>query len=127
MIYLTLPELMHVGQRVLGGEVPVRDHGLLDSALSRPKATVLGADAYSTLEEKAAALLHSIVRNHALLDGNKRLGLAATIAFLGMNGRRLTLTNSEAYSLVMAVSTGELDETAPIAAQIRRGSEAWRR
>ncbi|MBX3098939.1 MAG: type II toxin-antitoxin system death-on-curing family toxin [Salinibacterium sp.] len=118
---------MHVGQRVLGGEVPVRDHGLLESALSRPKATVLGADAYSTLEEKAAALLHSIVRNHALLDGNKRLGLAATIAFLGMNGRRLTLTNSEAYALVMAVSTGELDETAPIAVQIRRGSEVWRR
>lgn len=127
MIYLTLPELLHIGQRVLGGEVPVRDHGLLESALARPKATVLGADAYPTLDEKAAALLHSVVRNQALLDGNKRLGLAAVIAFLGMNGRRLTLTNADAYDLVIAVSTGKLDDVAEIADAIRRGSEAQRR
>lgn len=115
MIYLTLPELLHVGQRTLGGEVPVRDYGLLESALARPRATAFGSDAYTTLEGKAAALLHSLVRNHALLDGNKRLGLGATIAFLGMNGRRLTLTNDEAYDLVIAVSTGEMDDVADIA------------
>ena len=122
MIYLTLAELLHVAERTLGGNVGVRDHGLLQSALARPQATVFGDDAYPELEEKAAALLHSLARNHALVDGNKRLALAGTIAFLGVNGRRLTLTNDEAYDLVMAIATGGLDEVTEIAARIRDGS-----
>lgn len=125
MIYLTLAELIHVAERVLGSEVPVRDPGLLQSALARPQATAFGADAYATLEEKAAALLHSLARNHALVDGNKRLPLAGTIAFLGVNGRRLTLTNDQAYELVMTVSAGELDEIAEIASRIRGASQDW--
>ena len=127
MIYLTLAELMHVARRVVGDDLVVRDAGLLESAVARPMATYAGEDVYLTLEEKAAALLHSVVRNHALMDGNKRLGLAATLAFLGMNGRRLTFSNDEAYDLVIAVSTGALDEVAPIAREIRRGSEPRRR
>ncbi|MCY7287799.1 MAG: type II toxin-antitoxin system death-on-curing family toxin [Cryobacterium sp.] len=123
MIYLTLAELLHVAERTLGGEVPVRDHGLLQSALARPQASAFGSDAYPTLEEKAAALLHSLARNHALVDGNKRLALAATIAFLGINGRRLTLTNDEAYHLVMEVATGQLHEVAELGGTIRDGSE----
>jgi death-on-curing protein len=123
VIYLTLPELIHVAERTLGPDVPVRDFGLLESALARPQATVFGDDAYTTLDDKAAALLHSLARNHALVDGNKRLALAATLAFLGLNGRRLTLTNDEAYDLVMAVAAGELDEVSSIAPRIRRGSE----
>ena len=118
MIYLTLEELLHVAERTLG-EVLVRDHGLLESALARPQTTVFGDDAYPTVEEKAAALLHSIARNHALVDGNKRLALAGTIAFLGMNGWRLTLSNNEAYDLVMAVATSELDEVAKIGSMLR--------
>ena len=121
MIYLTLPELLHVAERTLGPEVPVRDHGLLESALARPRATAFGVDAYDTLEEKAAALLHSLARNHALVDGNKRLALAATIAFLGLNGYRLTLTNDEAYTLVIEVASGQLDDVADIAHRIRAG------
>lgn len=123
MIYLTLPELLHVAERTLGGEAPVRDHGLLQSALARPQASALGRDAYPTLEEKAAALLHSLARNHALVDGNKRLALAATIAFLGINGRRLTLTNDEAYHLVMKVAAGQLHDVAEIAGRIKNGSK----
>ena len=88
----------------------VRDHGLLESALGRPQATAFGEDAYPSIHEKAAALLHSLARNHALVDGNKRLALAATIAFYGINGLRLTLSNDEAYDLVMSVATGELDD-----------------
>ena len=122
MIYLTLPELLHVAERTLGPEVPVRDHGLLESALARPRATVFGSDAYPRLEEKAAALLHSLARNHALVDGNKRLALAGTIAFLGVNGRRLTLTNDEAYTLIVEVASGQLDDVADIAARLREGS-----
>ncbi len=123
MTFLTLTELLHVAERTLDGEVPVRDHGLLQSALARPQASAFGSDAYPTLEEKAAALLHSLARDHALVDGNKRLTLAATIAFLGVNGRRLTLTNDEAYHLVMEVAAGQLHDVAELAATIRAGSE----
>jgi len=125
MIYLTLSELIHVAERTLASEVSVRDHGLLQSALARPQATAFGTDAYPTLEEKAAALLHSLARNHALVDGNKRLALAATIAFLGINGRRLTSTNDQVYELIMNVAAGQLNEIAGIAGRIRDGSEPW--
>ncbi len=64
----------------------------------------------------AAALLHSLARNHALIDGDKRLALAATIAFHGVNGRRLTLTNDEAYELIMNVAEAKLDSVDDIAA-----------
>jgi death on curing protein len=118
MIYLALEDLLYVAERTLG-EVLIRDHGLLESALARPQTTVFGGDAYPAVEAKAAALLHSIARNHALVDGNKRLALAGTIAFLGMNGWRLTLSNDEAYDLVMAVASGELDEVAKISPMLR--------
>jgi len=116
VIYLTLPELLHIAVRALGGEPEVRDYGLLESALARPRATAFGSDAYPGLDAKAAALLHSLTRNHALIDGNKRLALAATIAFYGINGRRLTLTNDEAYELIMSVAEGKLDSVDDIAA-----------
>lgn len=116
MIYLDLDDLLHVARRALQCEPVVRDHGLLESALSRPRASAFGHDAYETLEHKAAALLHSLARSHALVDGNKRLALAATIAFLGLNGRQLGLTNDAAYDFVIAVATGELDEVDAIAA-----------
>lgn len=125
MIYLTLPELLHVGERALGGEVPVRDHGLLESALARPQATAFGEEVYWRLEDKAAALLHSLVRNHALIDGNKWLGLSALIVFLGINGKRLTLSNDGAYELVMSVAEGHLDDVAAIAELIREGSARY--
>jgi death-on-curing protein len=126
VIYLTLPELLHVAERTLGSDVPVRDHGLLESALARPQATAFGVDAYLSLDEKAAALLHSLARNHALVDGDKRLALAATIAFLGLNGRRLTLSNDEAYVLVMDVASGRLDDVSSIAERLEAGTEARR-
>ena len=116
MIYLTLPELLHVAERTLGPDYAVRDHGLLEAALARPQATAFGKDAYPDLEAKAAALLHSIARNPALIDGNKRLALAAVIAFCGLNGRRLTLTNDAAYDLVISVASGKLNTVEEIAA-----------
>lgn len=125
MIYLTLPELLHVAQRTLGSEPQVRDIGLLESALARPRATAFGRDAYPDLDYKAAALLHSLTRNHALVDGNKRLGLAGIIAFYGVNGRRLTITNDDAYDLVMAVADGTLDSVEQIAARIADATEPW--
>jgi death-on-curing protein len=125
VIYLTLPELLHVAARTLGSEPAVRDYGLLESALARPQATAFGSDAYPSLDTKAAALLHSLARNHALIDGNKRLTLAATIAFYGLNGRRLTLTNDEAYELIMAVAEGKLDSVDDISAVLARATKPW--
>ena len=123
MIYLTYPDLPCIGQRVLGEDLQVRDAGLLESALPRPRASALGADAYRTPPEKAAALTHSLVRNHGLIDGNKRLGLAALIAFLGMNGRRLTWSNDDAYTFIVNIASGHQDEVSDIAHQIMLGSE----
>lgn len=122
MIFLDLDSLLHVGERVLGAPAEVRDYGLLESALARPQATAMGEDAYPTLHDKAAALLHSLARNHALADGNKRLALSATLAFYGLNGMRLTLTNDEAYDLVIAIADGTLNDVDPIAARLRAGT-----
>lgn len=125
MIYLTTPEMLHIADRVLNGHVDMRDPGLLEAALARPQATAYGEDAYPTLTDKAAALLQSTVNNHALIDGNKRLGLAALVAFLGMNGVRLTYNNAEAYDLVMAVATGELSEVADISRELDNHTQTW--
>jgi death on curing protein len=122
VIYLTLPELLHVADRTLGPDYSVRDYGLLEAALARPQATAFGKDAYPDLDAKAAALLHSIARNHALIDGNKRLALAAVIVFYGLNGRRLTLTNDAAYDLIISVASGQLDTVDAIAAVLQTAS-----
>jgi death-on-curing protein len=125
MLYLTLDELLHVAERTLGAAFEVRDHGLLESALARPRTAVFGRDAYPTLDDKAAALLHSVTRNHGLVDGNKRLGLAALIAFYGLNGRRLTLSNDDAYDVVMAVADGTLNDVDVIAARLAGATRPW--
>ena len=122
MIFLDLDALLHIAQRTLGSDPDVRDYGLLESALARPQATAFGEDAYADIHAKAAALLHSLVRNHALVDGNKRLALAATLAFYGMNGLRLTLTNDQAYDLVIDVAAGRLADIGEIAAMLQRGT-----
>jgi hypothetical protein len=86
----------------------------------------LRRDAYRGLDAKAAALLHSLARNQCLVDGNKRLALGALIAFYGLNGRRLTLTNDAAYDLVIAVATGQLDSVPEITALLAVATEPHR-
>lgn len=81
---------------------------------------MFGEDAYPALPERVAALLHSLARNHGLVDGNKRLALAASIAFLGLNGWRFTFSNDDAYDLVMAVAAGGLNDAASIADRVER-------
>ena len=102
--YLTLEDLLIlVGDLQVG---PVRDVGLLDSAAYRPGTTVFGTDAYPTLHHKAAVLLESLVRNHALIDGNKRLGWLAVVVFYGLNGVDLDVDDDPAYDLVIDVAVG---------------------
>ncbi len=122
MIFLDLDELLHIAERTLGAPPAIRDRGLLQAALARPQASAFGEDAYPTIHEKAAALLHSVARNHALVDGNKRLALAAVIAFYGLNGLRLKLTNEQAYWLVMRVAQGEVDDVPSIARELDEGT-----
>ena len=125
MLYLTLAELLHVAERTLDGPVEIRDVGLIESAVARPQASAFGEDAYPTLIAKAGALLHSIAKNHALVDGNKRLALAGRIAFLGLNGVRLTFSNDEAYELIMSVADGRLSEVTGIADALAADCEPW--
>jgi death on curing protein len=105
--YLSLEDLLDLVNALEAG--PVRDLGLLDSACHRPQASLLGQEAYPTLAGKAAALMHSLARNHALVDGNKRLALLATVVFLRINGCILDLTEDEAFDLIMFVAAGQLD------------------
>lgn len=124
MIYLTAEELLVVARRVVG-DLVVRDHGLVESAAARPGTQVGGTDAYPDLLTKAAALLHSLARNHALLDGNKRLALAGTIVFLGINGTRLVATNDDAYELIMDVAAGRVDDVESIRDRLSHLTETW--
>jgi death on curing protein len=105
--YLTLEDVLGLVNALSAG--PVRDLGLLDSACHRPKAGFFGQQAYPTLAGKAAALMHSLACNHALVDGNKRLALLATVVFLRVNGHRLDLTDDEAFDLTLSVAAGQLD------------------
>ncbi|AZP18175.1 death-on-curing protein [Streptomyces aquilus] len=109
MHYLTLPELLNLAMRL--GADEVRDYGLLDSASARPQSSVFGQDAYPDVWQKAAALMESLARNHALVDGNKRIAWYATWVFLHMNGHPLDagFDVDEAERFVFDVCQGALD------------------
>ncbi|MDN5860403.1 MAG: type II toxin-antitoxin system death-on-curing family toxin [Pseudonocardia sp.] len=113
--YLELDHLLKIADAAVSGGVIVRDVGLLQSALGRPAASAFGKDAYPTLHEKAAALLHSLTNNHALRDGNKRLAWAATAVFLGINGQRVVAAQDDVVDRVVAVADGSLSDVAAIA------------
>ena len=106
--YLTLEDLLEIAEGILGNVV-VRDRGLLTSAADRPRASAFGEDAYPTFAHKAAALMHSLARNHPLVDGNKRLAWGATRVFCLLNDRDLRFTVDEAEALVLAIARGELE------------------
>jgi death-on-curing protein len=104
--YLDLDDALALATRLLGDPPPLRDVGLLGSAIARPQTTVGGQDAYPTIWLKAAALLQSIVNNHALIDGNKRLGWLATAVFLELNDANVAgATNDDVYDLVITVAS----------------------
>ena len=106
--FLDLDDVIGLAQRLLGDPPPIRDVGLLGSAIARPQTTVGGDDAYPTIWSKAGALLQSIVDNHSLIDGNKRLGWLATAVFLEINNASVAAaTNDDVHDLVMAVAATE--------------------
>lgn len=115
--FLTLEDLLALTDDL--GVGPVRDVGLLDAAAHRPTTTLYGQPAYPDLWTQAAVLLESIVRNHPLIDGNKRLGWLALVVFLGLNEVDLDAPDDPAYDLVIGVAEGRIepDETAAIVAR----------
>lgn len=108
--YLDLDDLVELARILLGDNPAIRDIGLLGSAAARPQTTAFGEDAYPDLISKAAALLQSIVNNHALVDGNKRLGWLATAVFFQLNGIKVSrVSNEDVYELVIWVASSNPD------------------
>lgn len=119
--YLDLDDLLEIARVAVATDVAVGDYGLLESALARPRASVFGQDAYAELHLKAAALLHSLARNHALIDGNKRLAWTACLTFLAINGQWISAPEDDRFDFVIRVATGLEPGLDTIAAQLR----AW--
>lgn len=116
MRYVTVDELVYINEQVVTGEPihsivegkrAVRDIGLLEAAAARPMASAFGQDAYLTLGEKAAVLLHSVARNHPFADGNKRTATVAVLFMLAVNGEQVTWDDSEALSWIIAIAEGK--------------------
>ena len=103
-----MEDLLEIAAGVMD-RAAIRDVGLLAAAAGRPQVTVFGDDAYPMCTDTAAALLHSLVRNHALVDGNKRLAWSATRVFCLLNGHDLTYTIDEAEHLMLSAASGQLD------------------
>lgn len=114
---LALIDDLHVG--------PIRDFGLLVSAINRPATSLWGHETYEGLDLKAAVLLESVVRNYPLVDGNKRLGWLATVVFLGLNGAIIDAPDNEAYDMVIGIASGDIDyrEAAHCLARWHPGSD----
>ena len=106
--YLELADILKLGQEIIS-DFRIRDLGLLESAVARPRTSVFGEDAYQTFPDKVAALMHSIARNHALIDGNKRLAWSAARLFCLMNDVDIKMNRDRAYELVVAVASGQFD------------------
>ena len=117
--YLDLDDLLDIARMAVGEDAVIGDYGLLESALARPRASVFGEDAYPDLHLKAAALLHSLARNQALVDGDKRLAWTACRTFLAINGQWISGPEEERFEFVIRVATGALADLGKIAEQLR--------
>ena len=115
--YLGTEDLLKITGRL--GVLDVRDWGLLDSAAMRPQSIIFGNESYLTLHLKAAALMESLIGNHPLVDGNKRLGWAAVVGFYALNDIFLEADDNEAYDFVIKVASGKL-HFPEIAAQLEK-------
>jgi death-on-curing protein len=117
--HLDLDDLLAAAEAALGRPPEVRDIGILEAAVARTRATVYGEDAYPELHTKAAALLHSIVTGHALVDGNKRLGWVSVRLFYRLNDRDVRAPVDDAFDLVASIADGSLRDVSEIADRLR--------
>jgi death on curing protein len=121
--YLELEDLLEAAAAAVGHPPEVRDVGLLQGAVARPAASAFGEEAYPGLDHKAAALLHSIVTSHPLVDGNKRLGWVAIRLFYRLNGTDIQPTADEAFELIVNIADGSISDVKVIADRLT----AWRK
>ena len=111
MKYFSPEQVLFIHSRLVdttGGSHGILDLGLLQSAVSRPKATFEGKDLYPDVLRKAAALMESLARNRPFVDGNKRTAIASAAIFLGMNGHRLDTTQKELERFTLSVAVGRV-------------------
>lgn len=92
-----------------GGAAGLRDEGLLDSAVSAPFQSFDGTELFPTVIEKAARLCFGLVKNHAFIDGNKRIGAHSMLVFLAINDTELTYTQEELTNIILGVASGKID------------------
>ncbi|TFV63601.1 UNVERIFIED_ORG: type II toxin-antitoxin system death-on-curing family toxin [Bacillus sp. AZ43] len=118
MAGLSLEDLLEVARRAVGPHVRVRDPGLLAAALARVDARAHGKEVYGSVEEQAAALLHSLATTAPLVGGNRPFAWAATAVYLARRGRPSTLGDADAVSLVTDVVTGRVEDVAVIAGRL---------
>ncbi|MFD9698992.1 type II toxin-antitoxin system death-on-curing family toxin [Lentzea sp. NPDC059081] len=118
--YLDAGDLLVLATAVTGGDLVVRDIGLLDTAAYRPRATVLGVEAYNTLWMKSSALLDSIVRTRPLVEGNWRLGWVAAVTMCDINGYWIDADEDDALDLVRSLGRDKID-----VAEMAGHLEAW--
>ena len=121
-VYLTADEVIGFHERLVGRVDMLRDFGALDGAVSRPQSSVFGEDAFPSIHEKAAALLHGLARNHPFIDGNKRIAWTATAVFYMLNGYHIHMDQGDIVALVVDVAEGQADVQA-IAARLKSGVE----
>jgi death-on-curing protein len=106
--YLTAGEVMLVNEQEVGPDL-LADFGLLEAAVLRPQQSVFGSDAYPDMHTKAAAMMHSLIRNHAFIDGNKRTGVLATILFYNLNGYTIETIQEDLIALALDIVEGQID------------------
>ena len=120
--YLDVEDVLHLHRLEVGPEVGLRDRGLLESAVERPRQSAFGEDAYPTLAHKAAALLESLAGNHPFLDGNKRISVLASFVFLELNGFEVEASNDDVVETVLDLITRKIEF-----AELVTRLEAWMR
>jgi death-on-curing protein len=117
--YLTTGDVARINEILVGPDALV-DFGLLEAAVLRPQQTVLGQDAYPDIHTKAAAVLHSLARNHAFIDGNKRTAFLSAVVFYNLNGFDLIANDGDVVSLMLDAAEGQVDVPA-----IAKSLERW--
>lgn len=108
MRFLTSSDVVLINEQEVGPDL-LTDFGLLEAAVLRPQQSVFGADAYPDVHSKAAAMMHSLIRNHAFIDGNKRTGVLATILFYNLNGFHIDAAQEDVIALALDIAEGQID------------------
>ena len=113
MIILSKEQVMKLHASLIkatGGSEGIRDEGLLDLALNNPFQSFGGKELYPSIQAKAARLCFGLVKNHAMLDGNKRLGAHAMLVYLALNGYELSYSQKELSEIILALAAGNIGE-----------------